>query len=64
MIILHLHLRPVIFGPILILFDAGLIHLFPCSSRYGFPRLIPHIIVIVFFLIYTLLRLPLCKKLR
>lgn len=62
MIILHLHLRPVIFGPILVLFDDGLIHLFTCSSRYGFPRLIPHIIFIVFLLIDTLFRLPVCRK--
>lgn len=62
MIILHLHLRPVVFGSILILFNTGLIHLFSCSSRYGFVRLIPNIIFVVFLLIDTLFRLPFCIK--
>lgn len=62
MIILHLHLGPVVFGPILILFDTGLVHLFPCSSRYSFLRPIPDIIFVVFLLIDTLFRLPFCIK--
>lgn len=60
MISLNLHLRPVVFGPILILFDTELIHLFTCSSRYGFVRLIPNIIFVLFLLISTLFRLPFC----
>lgn len=62
MVILHLHLRAVVFGPVLILFDTRLIHLFPRSSRYGFLRLIPNIIFVVFLLIDTLFRLSFCVK--